>query len=43
MKPLRRLFLYRVLRLVSPFIAVVLFQAFIAGFSLDILSAVRLR
>lgn len=32
---------YRLLRLVSPFIAVVLLQAFVAGLSLDVLSAVR--
>ena len=32
---------YRLLKLVSPFIAVVLLQAFVAGLSLDILSAVR--
>jgi diguanylate cyclase (GGDEF)-like protein len=32
---------YRLLKLVSPFIAVVLLQAFIAGLSLDVLSAVR--
>jgi diguanylate cyclase (GGDEF)-like protein len=32
---------YRLLKLVSPFIAVVLFQAFVAGLSLDVLSSVR--
>ena len=32
---------YRLLRLVSPFVAVVLLQAFVAGLSLDVLSAVR--
>jgi diguanylate cyclase (GGDEF)-like protein len=34
-------FNYRLARLVSPFVAVVLLQAFIAGFSLDVLSSVR--
>ena len=32
---------YRLFKLVSPFIAVVLLQAFIAGLSLDVLSSVR--
>ena len=31
----------RLLRLVSPFIAILLFQAFLAGISLSILSSVR--
>ena len=38
---LKQYFRYRLLRLVSPFVAVVLLQAFVAGLSLDILSAVR--
>jgi diguanylate cyclase (GGDEF)-like protein len=32
---------YRLLRLVTPFVAVVLFQAFLAGLSLEMLSSVR--
>ena len=32
---------HRLLRLVSPFVAVVLFQAFLAGLSLETLSSVR--
>lgn len=32
---------HRLLRLVTPFVAVVLFQAFLAGFSLEMLSSVR--
>lgn len=31
----------RLLRLISPFVAVILFQAFLAGFSLEMLSSVR--
>lgn len=38
---LRKFPSYRLLRLLSPFIAVVLVQAFVAGLSLNILSAVR--
>ncbi|MCK1513247.1 EAL domain-containing protein [Bradyrhizobium sp. 190] len=41
MRWLKQYFHYRLLRLVSPFIAVVLLQAFVAGLSLDVLSAVR--
>ena len=41
MRWLRQYSHYRLLRLVSPFIAVVLLQAFVAGLSLDVLSAVR--
>jgi diguanylate cyclase (GGDEF)-like protein/PAS domain S-box-containing protein len=37
----RRLRRYRLLRLVLPFIAVILFQAFLAGLSLEVLSSVR--
>jgi hypothetical protein len=32
---------HRLLRLISPFVAVVLFQAFLAGLSLETLSSVR--
>ena len=38
---LKQYFRYRLLRLVSPFVAVVPLQAFVAGLSLDIQSAVR--
>ena len=41
MPVLRKLIRSRLLRLVSPFAAVIVLQAFLAGISLDVLSAVR--
>jgi diguanylate cyclase (GGDEF)-like protein len=41
MKPFVEYSCMRLLRVVTPFIAVVLFQAFVAGLSLNVLSAVR--